>query len=130
LAPFRTKGEAMRRHILWLLPVIGLCLSVPAHAQINPFRGSKGTPLRSADLKALTDATYRLLDRPDLAVGSTETWSNPASGGNGTLTAGDPVQRHGLSCRSVDYTVSFPHDSSSRDRTLVWCKTPNGWKIG
>ena len=121
----------MRRHILWLLPVIGLCLSWPAHAQINPFRGSKGTPLNAADIDALTDATNRLLDRPDVAVGSTETWSNPQSGGNGTVTAGSPLQRHGLSCRSVQYTLSFPGDSASRNRTLVWCKTKDaGWKIG
>jgi surface antigen len=128
-APFRIKGKAMKRHLLWL-PLIGICLSMPAHAQISPFRGTKGTPLNSADIAALTDATNRLLDQPDLAVGSTENWSNPQSGGSGTVTAGKPLQRHGLGCRTMQYVVTFPKDTASRNRTLVWCKTQNGWKIG
>jgi hypothetical protein len=120
----------MMRKALWLLPLAGMCLSLPAYAQVNPFRGSKAPPLNSADITALTDATNRLLDRPQLVAGGKETWSNPQSGANGTVTAGNPLQRHGLGCRSVQYLLIFPSDNSQRNRTLVWCKTKDGWKIG
>lgn len=120
----------MKRKALCLLPLAGICLALPAYAQVNPFRGSKAPPLNNADIAALTDATNRLLDRPQLVVGGTETWSNPQSGANGTVTAGSPLQRHGLSCRNVQYLLTFPSNNSQRNRTLVWCKTKDGWKIG
>lgn len=120
----------MKRHLRYLLPLFGICFSLPVHAQINLFRGSKGTPLSAADITAITDATNRLLDRPNLVSGGTETWSNPQSGVSGTATAGNPVQRHGLSCRVVNYLLIFPAGNPERNRTLVWCKSANGWKIG
>ena len=78
----------MIRHRFLPLLLIAIGLSQPAFAQINPFRGSSGTPLSAADIAALTDATNRLLDRPDLVAGGTETWSNPQSGASGTVAAG------------------------------------------
>lgn len=120
----------MKRQRLWLLPLAGICLSLPTQAQISPFRGGKGPPLSAADITALTDTTNRLLDQPQLAVGASEPWSNPQSGANGTATAGKTLQRHGLSCRSVEYLLIFPSPNPERKRTLVWCKTKDGWKIG
>ena len=62
-----------------LLPLlIATLIAQPAFAQINPFRNSSATPLNAADIAALTDATNRLLDKPHLASGNTETWTNPA----------------------------------------------------
>jgi surface antigen len=115
---------------LLLLLLIAACLSQPAIAQINPFRGSSGTPLNAADITALTDATNRLLDRPDLVAGGIETWSNPQSGASGTVTAGNAVQRKGLACRVVRYQHTIPGPHPQRSVTLTWCKTPDGWKIG
>ena len=86
---------------LLTLMVVAVCLSQPALAQINPFRGSGGTPLNRGDIAALTDATYRLLDQPQLVAGASETWSSPQSGVSGTVTAGSAVKRHGLACRVV-----------------------------
>lgn len=115
-----------------LLPLllIAVCLSAPTLAQINPFRGSRGAPLSSADIQALTEATNRLLDRPQLAVGGTETWSNPQSGSSGTVTAGNPVQRRGMACRVVHYQTTVVNRAAGRNTTLTWCKTADGWKIG
>ncbi len=120
----------MKRKAVFLLPWAGICLSLSAYAQVNPFRGTKAPPLSAADITALTEATNRLLDRPQLVAGGTETWSNPQSGANGTVTAGNPLQRHGLSCRTVQYLLIFPSGDSQRNRTLVWCKTKDGWKVG
>ncbi len=115
-----------------LLPLLMLaaCLSQPASAQINPFRGTRATPLTADDIAALTDATNRLLDRPGLAAGAKETWTNPKSGANGTVTAGNATKRRGLACRTMRYDVTVPGPRSERNRTLTWCKTQDGWKLG
>ena len=124
----------IRRHavVRRLLPVllIAACLSQPVFAQISPFRGSRGRSLSQADIAALTDATHRLLDQPNLASGGTETWNNPQSGASGTVTAGDAVKRRGLACRIVRYQTTVPGPRSERSTTLTWCKTADGWKIG
>ena len=116
------------RHALPLL-LSAACLFQPAQAQINPFRGSRGTPLNNDDIAALTEATNRLLDRPKLVSGGTETWSNPQSGASGTATAGNPVQRKGLACRVVNYRTTVPGPRAERSTALTWCKTKDGWKI-
>jgi surface antigen len=114
-----------------LLPLlIATFLAQPALAQINPFRNSSATPLNSADISALSDATNRLLDKPHLASGNTETWNNPASGASGTVTAGDTTHRKGLACRIMRYEVTVPGPRPERAATLTWCKTKDGWKIG
>jgi surface antigen len=114
-----------------LLPLvlIAACLAQPVSAQINPFRGTRATPLNADDIAALTDATNRLLDRPGLAAGAKETWSNTKSGANGTVTAGNATKRKGLACRVMQYDVSVPGPHSERNRTLTWCKTKDGWKL-
>jgi surface antigen len=115
-----------------LLPLLMIvaCLSQPASAQINPFRGTRATPLNADDIAALTDATNRLLDRPELTTGAKDTWSNPKSGASGTVTAGTAAKRHGLACRVMHYGLVVPGPHSERDRTLTWCKTHDGWKLG
>ena len=110
--------------------LIAGCLSQSVFAQISPFRGSRGATLSQADITALTDATNRLLDRPQLATGGTETWNNPQSGASGTVIAGNPVKRKGLDCRIVRYETSVPGPRPERNTTLTWCKTKDGWKIG
>jgi surface antigen len=119
----------LRNRLFLLFLLFAVCLSQPALAQINPFRGSRDVPLNAADLAALTEATNRLLDRPQLAAGASENWSNPQSGVSGTATAGNPVQRQGMACRAVIYRATVPGQDTPRSRTLTWCKTKNGWKV-
>ncbi len=115
---------------LLLVLLIGAWLPGAALAQINPFRGTRGSPLNADDVSALTDATNRLLDRQGLTAGAKESWSNPKSGANGTITAGNAVRQKGLACRVMHYDYTVPGPRSERDRKLTWCKTQDGWKIG
>jgi len=119
----------MYRRLAPLL-LVAVCASQPALAQINPFRGSKATPLSGEDIAALTEATNRLLDRPQLTAGETEPWSNPKSGASGIATAGAAVQRKGFACRMVTYEATVPGPRPQRKANLTWCKTKDGWKIG
>jgi len=109
--------------------LIAASLALPALGQVNPFRGSSATPLNADDITALTEATNRLLDRPQLATGTTETWSNPKSGASGTITAGNAVQRKGMACRIMRYQNTVPGPRAQRNATLTWCKTKDGWKV-
>jgi hypothetical protein len=120
----------MTHHHHLLLPLLlGVCLSHAAHAQINPFRGSNAVPLNAADISALREATDRLLEQPQLSAGGTETWSSP-SGASGTVTAGNALRRRGLACRVMNYSIAPGGSGRERNRTLTWCKTKDGWKIG
>ena len=114
---------------LLMLPLAAV-LATPAIAQINPFRGTNATPLNADDIAALTAASERLLDRPQLVAGGTEPWTNPKSGASGTVTAGAPTNRHGLACRVVAYDTFVPGPRPERRTTLTLCKTKDGWKIG
>lgn len=118
----------MRYVPLLLSLVAGGILIQPAFAQINPFRNSQGEPLNSNDLKALENASYRLLGRSDLAPGAADSWHGEHS--SGTVSAGNSVTRKGLNCRILNYKIAMT-TGPDRDRTstLTWCKTKDGWKI-
>jgi surface antigen len=120
--------DAMFHRCSLALLLLALGVTQPALAQINPFRGTSATPLNNDDIAALTDATNRLLDRPQLAKGNSDTWNNPKSGASGTVTAGDTTQYKGLGCRVMIYKVNVPGPQAERTRTLTWCKTKDGWK--
>jgi hypothetical protein len=86
--------------------------------------------LTSDDSDALNAATMRLLDRPQLAEGGFEAWSNPRSGASGTIVAGKPLTRNGMDCRVLNYSTHVPGPNADRNRVFTWCKTKDGWKIG
>jgi hypothetical protein len=121
-----------QRRYAYLLPafLVGVCLIQPAFSAPNPFRGTTGEPMKQDDLDALTAATNHLLDRPQLVPGGTETWTNPASGAGGTITAGKALTRHNLSCRIVQYKIVGPGTRPARNFSTTWCKTRDGWKLG
>jgi hypothetical protein len=111
-------ANRQRRYVFSLSAfLVGACRLQPAFGQINPFRGSKGEPMRQDDIDALTDATNRLLDRPQLVPGGTE-------------TADQPVSRHNLSCRILEYQIIGPGTRPERKYTTTWCKTSDDWKLG
>ena len=113
-----------------LLIALAVLVPLSASAQVNPFRGSKGTPLKSDDLAALKEATVKLLDQSHVNAGDTQSWNNPRSGAEGTVTAGHTVKRKGLACREVANDVTMPGANPQRSAKLVWCKTKDGWKLG
>jgi len=112
-----------------LLLLIGVCLSQPALAQVNPFRGSKDTPLSASDISAINEATNRLLEKPQLVTGASEPWTNAQSGAKGTAILGKTSQHKGLACRSVQYKATIPGPRPERSATLIWCKTKDGWRM-
>jgi hypothetical protein len=113
-----------------LISACAVCSICPPQAQFRAFGASVDNRLNSDDLNAANAATIRLLDRPQLAEGGFEAWSNPRSGASGTIVAGKPLTRNGMDCRVLDYFIHVPGPRADRSRVLTWCKTKDGWKIG
>ncbi len=101
-----------------------------ASAQINPFRGRGADRLTAADTRMLMDASSRLLARPSLHTGASESWKNDQTGASGSVRVNGSSHRHGMSCRTLGYQAHSGAGVSPRGGTLVWCKTQDGtWKI-
>lgn len=84
--------------------------------------------MTDADITALKDASYRLLNHANLKAGEKENWRS--TGSTGTVTAGNATRREGLACRILNYAFSVDSEpGKQRTGTLTWCKTANGWKI-
>ncbi len=115
----------------------GVCLlgvvvcSFPLHsafAQINPFRNYSGPVLSKQDLAEGRQAAARLLDAPSPQVGTSEAWTNAASGNSGKLTIERIYQRNGNDCRAVR---SLVHYKNGRERSLLLqaCHVGGRWRL-
>lgn len=124
-------SAAFRLPAVMLAVGLGLVAAQPAHAQINPFRGSLANRLTNDDFVAMNNAVTSLLGRQALQSGETEVWNNPSTGTKGTIEVARDFKRGTWACHALRYTV-YPGgaDGQSTSRaTLNWCKTAQGWKI-
>jgi len=102
-------------------------LALPAAAQINPFRSSRGPVMAKQDQQLLLDATQRLNERPNPRVGGTETWKSPTS--SGTVRLDRVFHQDSMLCHAVTYDLIAAPQAPPRTYRLNWCRTPNGeWK--
>jgi hypothetical protein len=108
-----------------------LLASVPAAAQINPFRsGRTEAGLSGEDSDLLLSSVNALNRRRDVAVGSSESWRNPATRSHGTSSVTQILQRSGMTCHQVRHEVSARGARTPRQYELTWCLTPEGeWRI-
>ena len=98
---------------------------------INPFRNSSSTPLNAADISALSDATNRLLDKPHLVSGNTDTWQQPRirSKRHGDRWQRDAPQGIGLP-QSCALRSRCPARARNVPQRSPGGKTKDGWRIG
>jgi len=113
--------------LLWCCFSLHLDHRCQRSAQINPFRGSKGTPLKAEDLTALSAATNRLLDRPQLAAGD-KSHGAPEDGGGCTVTAVQSGAEKRVGLPHGGLRDNGPGSEPDRQVSLTWCKTKGGWK--
>ncbi len=106
-----------------------LLISGHASAQINPFGGAQGVTLSNDDFAIMSRAADKLLARPHLAVGSNESWKNPATGSTGTVSIQGNFARKALACHTLGYQVAPRGTPTDGIAVLDWCKTPQGWRI-
>jgi hypothetical protein len=118
---------------LWLL-CAGLSLvlsSVPASAQINPFKSDRsGATLSATDLDLLGASIGRLNRNPKLEVGAEEEWSNPATGSHGSSAVTRIFMDGHRPCHAIHHEVSAQGRTPPRNYDLTWCRSTDGnWKI-
>jgi hypothetical protein len=113
-----------------LVAVVLLLASLPAAAQINPFRsGRTEAGLSGEDSDLLFSSVNQLNRRKNVAVGSSESWRNPATGSHGTSSVTQILERSGMTCHRVHHKVSARGARTPRQYDLTWCLTPEGeWK--
>ena len=118
----------MRGVVPLLLAAIFLS-SGHASAQINPFGVAQGMTLSNDDFTIMNRAADRLLARPKLGVGSSESWKNPNTGSTGTISVQSNFTRKALACHTLGYQVAPRGTPTDGVAVLDWCKTPQGWRI-
>ena len=122
LAGFRLAGPLAPAACVWLL------LSGSAYAQLG-FHALGEDTLSVEDFSALIDAGNALLERPHLANGASQAWTNGKSGTKGTITVTGSFRHDGWACHSLLYHTVVQGGPTSSDTTVKWCHTPDGWKI-
>ncbi len=105
--------------------------ATPAMAQINPFRSNKtGPTLSTTDMDLLGASIAKLNGAKDVAVGSKESWSNPATASYGTSEVTRIFRNGKVSCHRVHHEVGAQGRTPPRPYDLTWCRTPAGsWKL-
>src|SRR4051812_28716198 len=106
-----------------------LAASLPAQAQVNPFRSSTRSGLTNDDIGIMQQAAQELASSPDTTVGSSKLWGNDRTGANGSVTVRSKFKHKGMSCYKVDYEAQSKNWRSPRSSLVSWCKAPQGWRM-
>jgi hypothetical protein len=127
----RRRSSAMRTFRSFLTLAFVVLAVAPAAAQINPFRsGRTEAGLSGEDVDLLLSSVNALNRSKDVAVGSSESWRNPATGSRGTSSVIQILNRAGMTCHRVRHEVAARGSTVPRRYDLTWCLTPGGeWKM-
>jgi surface antigen len=124
-----SRGKEMSLSVKTLVPfVAGLMIAGAAQAQLLPTWETHIT-LTQQDLDMIRGAvTNQVHGKP---VGTTASWSNPASGNSGSIKLGKKLARKNQQCEDIEYTVrSGGTPVYTEHYHFTSCLQPDGtWKI-
>jgi surface antigen len=113
---------------------VGLLLISAANAsQAQPLLPQMGDVLwpglTQDDIDRMHAAAARLYEGS--SIGTVERWRSPDSKDAGEVRLTRSFTAHGMSCRTLEYTVRFDQVRNSPSHYVInWCKTESGeWKI-
>jgi hypothetical protein len=111
------------------LPIALLLAIEPAHAQMLGLWWDTNVTLTQADLDIIKGDLANQIHNKKL--GTTASWSNPASGNSGSITLVKVFARQGQRCEQIDYRMSPPEKTKPSDRyVLTSCMSTDGsWKL-
>ena len=112
--------------------VLPLALAMAFHsaqAQMLGPESDTNVTLSQADLDMIKTAIAQQIHGKKL--GSSASWTNPASGNSGTLSLQKVFSRQGQRCEQIEYRLHPPEKGKLSDRyTLISCLQPDGtWKL-
>ena len=111
-----------------LIPVVaGLILAGAVQAQLLPTWETHIT-LTQQDMDMIHNVvTSQIHGKP---VGTTASWSNPASQNSGTIKLDKKLVRKGQQCEEIEYTVQSAPPVYSEHYHFISCLQPDStWKI-
>jgi surface antigen len=124
-----SRGKEMSLPIKTFVPfVAGLLMAGAGHAQLLPTWETSIT-LTQQDLDMIRGAvTNQVHGKP---VGTTASWSNPASGNSGSIKLIKKLTRKNQPCEEIEYTVrSGGTPVYTEHYHFTSCRQPDGtWKI-
>jgi hypothetical protein len=127
-----TTGVHRMRATIRAIAAISLVLHVfPAEAQFTPFLATRARPgLSAADFDLLRESIDRLNREANVAVGSEEQWSNPATGSHGRSVVTRLFTSNQRPCHVLHHDL-FPRGVERPDKyDFTWCRVADGsWKI-
>jgi len=120
------------RKIVLLAGFLAL-VSGASYAQMSAF-GPWGLPLTSHDLKEMGKAVQPLLTDDSIPIGTTNQWSNSASGNHGSVQLLERFETqyegNNLPCRKIRYHIEVKGNADPYNVVLDRCKVADGsWKI-
>ena len=113
-----------------------LCIAIGCLLAPTAVGYGQGNPLKETlaefgpDREAMGAAGAKLYENEGVAVGTVEEWSNPESGGSGTVELVDMFEHEGLPCRKLLHHARLGKSADPKQLTITRCKTADGtWKI-
>ena len=106
-----------------------MALTVPVHAQVNPFRRS-GFDLSEADIEFASAAAAKLYQGERAALGDIERWANPDSGNQGTVRLVHIFSYDDLPCRRLQHDIKLANVGTPFRYIFDRCRLPSGeWQL-
>ena len=109
--------------------VAAFAATVPAQAQLNPFRRSDFDVTQS-DIRLATAAAAKLYEGERAGIGDVEDWSNPETGNMGTVMLVGIFTHNDLPCRRLQHDIELASSGTPFRYVFDRCKLPSGeWKL-
>ena len=106
-----------------------VAFTLPAHAQINPFRRS-GFDVSESDIRLAGAAAAKLYEGERAALGDIERWTNAESGNQGTVRLVQIFTYNDLPCRRLQHDIKLASVGTPFRYIFDRCKLPSGeWKL-
>ena len=106
-----------------------VAVTVPAHAQINPFRRSD-FEVSDSDIRLATAAAAKLYEGERAKIGDFEDWTNPETGNRGSVILVGIFTHNDLPCRRLQHDIELASSGTPFRYVFDRCKLPSGeWKL-
>lgn len=121
-------ADVRKSLVVCIVAVAGL--AVPATAQINPFGPYSGDNLTTDDRRLAEEASSKVYLAQAPSIGTTQSWSNSATGNSGTITLVRIHDYRGMPCRTLEHRIRVKARTEPVVFHLDRCRTDAGeWKI-
>lgn len=106
-----------------------VALTMPAHAQLNPFRRSE-FEISESDIALAAAAAAKLYEGEQAAIGDIERWANSDSRNQGTVRLVGIFTHDDLPCRRLQHDIKLASVGTPFRYIFDRCRLPSGeWKL-